>query len=278
MERLAATEIALRKTVQELEERRERSRRELTRLQNEIANAHEDEDTSYAERQCEEAEDALAEIRRWQRAVGESAESYKREALRLEELGTATSSEARAFLRRILDDLAAYFALQTDGAAVVFKSDEGTSAPGFATSSAPRETFDPTSFSLPPGFQWVPISEIDTAKELANLSTEKRTKPISYEDMQHGYDTLRTKILPAINDPAHPADKDTFRDRDTADAVPHEKGILRIYEAFFGNDPIHLDRGRSDKLFSIDGGRHRIKVAMDAGWTAVPVKTTDLHE
>ena len=96
--------------------------------------------------------------------------------------------------------------------------------------------------------------------------------------MLRGFETLYTEILPAINDPTNPANKDTFRRRDEDEMVPYEKGTLRIYEVFFGDDGIHLDRGQNDKLFSIDNGRHRIKVAMDAGWTAVPVKMTDLHE
>ena len=57
-----------------------------------------------------------------------------------------------------------------------------------------------------------------------------------------------------------------------------QSGLLRVYEAFFGDDVIHLGRGRRDKLFGVDSGRHRIKVAMDAGWTAVPVKMSDFRE
>ena len=277
-ERVATAETAIRRTVETLEDRRGELRRDLARLQDEISNADEDEDTSHAKRRFEETEEALANVRRWQQTVGDQLESYKREALRLEELNGGTTAEARALLRRLLDDLSAYFALQSGRGGVGVSVGGGPSGSGVVSPSSISQPIDPTSFSLPPGFLWAPISEIDTAKELADVSSKESFNKVPYDEMLRGFETLRTEILPAINDPTNPANKDTFRRRDEDEMVPYEKGTLRIYEVFFGDDGIHLDRGQNDKLFSIDNGRHRIKVAMDAGWTAVPVKMTDLHE
>lgn len=278
IERVAAAETAIRRTSETLEDRRGELRRELSRLQDEIANADEDEDTSHVKRRYEETEDALANVRRWQQTVTGQMESYKREALRLEELSAGTTAEARAFLRRLLDDLSAYYALQTQGTAVGVNIGGESSASGVVSPSSINQPFDPTSFSLPKGFRWVPISEIDTARDLADVSNKESFRKVSYDEMLHGFETLRSEILPAINDPANPANKDTFRRRDEDEMVPYEKGTLRVYEAFFGDDVIHLDRGQNDKLFGVDSGRHRIRVAMDAGWTAVPVRITDIRE
>ena len=109
-ERLTVAETTVRRTVEELEDRRNELYRDISRLQDQIANAEDEDDRSYATRQCEEKEDALAKIRRWQHAVEESVASYEREALRVEELTTATTAKTRTYLRHLLDDLSAYFA------------------------------------------------------------------------------------------------------------------------------------------------------------------------
>ncbi|MGE3276474.1 MAG: hypothetical protein AB7O67_15275 [Vicinamibacterales bacterium] len=118
LERLKAAETALRRTTSQLEERRGGLRRRLTRLQEEIDSAGEDDDTSHAQRQYEETEEALANVVRWQSAVDEAAVRYLREASHLQDLGHRATPEARATLRKILNDLGAYFALQQNVAGI----------------------------------------------------------------------------------------------------------------------------------------------------------------
>lgn len=279
LDRVKAAETAIRRTAQQLEDRRSALRRQLARLREEIDSADdEEEDMSRARRQYEETEEALSNVIRWQRTVEASTASYLRESAKLEELSTETTSAARAYLRRVLSDLASYFALQPDivAASSTFRGDSISAA--LPTVFASQEPFDPTSFSLPSGYFWVEIREIDTDRELAEIRGEEDFKKVSYAEMQRGFEALRTEILPAINDATNPASKDTFRIRDSGTGVLYENGLLRVYEAFFGNDdPIYLQRGRRDELFSVSNGRHRIKAAMDAGWTAVPVKISDLR-
>lgn len=118
LERMKQAEVTLRRTTSQLEERRSGLRRRLTRLQDEIDSAGEDDDTSYAQRQYEEAEEELANVVRWQRAVDDAAARYRREALQLQDLGTRATAEACAALRQIVNDLGAYFALQHGGTGI----------------------------------------------------------------------------------------------------------------------------------------------------------------
>ncbi len=118
LERAKAAETTLRRTTGQLEERRAALRREMSRLRDEIENAEEDDEISHARRQYEDAEEALSNLVRWQRNVEATAASYQREAAKLQDLGTGMTAEARAALRRVLENLGAYFALQKDGAVI----------------------------------------------------------------------------------------------------------------------------------------------------------------
>jgi hypothetical protein len=118
IQQVKAAEMALRRTNCQLEERRSALRRELALLRDEIDNADDEDDTSHARRRCEEAEEALSNVVRWQRTVEASATSYFREAAKLQDLSIGMTAEARAALRRVLENLGAYFALSYDGAAI----------------------------------------------------------------------------------------------------------------------------------------------------------------
>lgn len=275
LDRVKAAEIAIRRLTERLEERRIELRRELVRLQDEIVDSDDEGDTSHASRQLEEAEQALSNVKRWQRTVNVSMESYKRESAKFQELDDGITVAARAYLRRVLDDLAAYFSLQSDGLASSLGVNNKSNDVDTMAGCVEQRKFDPTAFVLPPDFFWIPIIEIDTVRELAEVCSPNAFKKVGYDEMRRGFDALRNEILPAINNAPNPATKDTFACRDAAAGIAYERGLLRVYEAFFGEDSIHLERGKADQLFSVSNGRHRIRVAMDAGWTAIPVKMKD---
>jgi hypothetical protein len=272
-EGVAAASSAARRTVERLEDRRNELRRELAQLREEIANSNEEDDVTHAKRRLEEVEYALANVRRWQLRVGDQLESYKRNALRLEELIAGKTAETRAYLRSLLQDLSAYFALQADSQAIGSDIRKGSPSLARSIATSSNKPIDLTSLSLPRGFRWVAISDIDTARELADVRSKAAFRKVSYDAMREGFETLCTEILPAINAPDAPVGKDTFRARDLARGIPYEEGTLRVYEAFFGDDAIYLERRTSDDNFSIVNGRHRVLVAIDLGWTAVPAKT-----
>lgn len=114
LERIKRAETAIRRTADQLEERRSELRNEMSRLENSISKADDEEDTSWEQRRLEEVEGEVSRIRKWQSKIEESVGRYRREAQRFEELSTGTTTEARAYLRSLLRDLSAYFAFQKD--------------------------------------------------------------------------------------------------------------------------------------------------------------------
>ena len=271
LEKLKRSRTAVRRICDQLDVKQAELRQEISSLRSAISAADEDEDTSSEERRLEEAETELHEVRRWRRTIDDCAVRFTREARRVEDLCTATTAETRTYLRGLLRDLSAYFAFQNNAIG-------GQTAIGTRTASevhnANAEVFDPTVFSLPPGYNWVPISEIDTAGELAELQSAEAFEKVPYGEMRRGFDALAKEILPAISNNTNPATPDLFASRDSMAGVTYEHGLQRVYEAFFGDDPIYLSRRGSGK-FSVTNGRHRIKVAVDVGWSAVPAKTRD---
>jgi hypothetical protein len=273
LQRIKTAEGDIRRLMDQVEDRRREVRREIESLRNEISEADDDDDdTSTAERRLEEAEEMLGNIRRWQGKLEAAVQNYTRESRRLEELSTGKTADARTYLRSLLSDLAAYFALQKDG----FGHSGAAATPvgrssGSTETAADTEAFDPTQYALPSGYHWVRIAQIDTARELIGVQNETAYEKVPYAEMRRGLDAMRSEILPTFAADACVA-PETFARRDAETGTPYEAGVQRVFEAFFGSDPIYLSSKPGSELASVTSGRHRIKAAIDAGWTAVPVK------
>ncbi len=125
-------------------------------------------------------------------------------------------------------------------------------------------------FSLPPGFRWVSLEHISRHDDLAG---DEGFDKVSENEMRRGFGTLRRQVLPYLAN--HPnANGLTFLELDgwTAEGVRSRE--QKAYDAFFGDEPIVLDGPYPDGTFRDTNGRHRIKVARELGWPAVPVKVT----
>jgi len=271
VEKARRAEAEMHRVRELLEERRSGLRREIRALSERIAVADEDDDMAAMERQLDRTTESLERLRKQQRNVDAAADRFRTAKVRFEALNGDTALASRAFLRQTIEDLEAYLALHKSGQS----SDTSASNRHVA---APPDTaipsFDPTTFTLPPGFEWFPIARIDTARELADVQDEcSYTKGVSHSDMVLGFESLRRDILPRIGDSLNPVTGETVADEDAASGVTHTDGMQRIYQAFFGrSDPIYVQPSADGALYTVSSGRHRIKVAMDLGWTAVPVK------
>ena len=124
-----------------------------------------------------------------------------------------------------------------------------------------------TQLPLPSGFRWVSLEHISRRDD---LGADEGFKKVNESDMRRGFGTLRRQVLPFLE--SHPeANSHSFLEADgyTPEGAP--KPRQQVYEAFFGQGAIALDGPSPDGIFSVTNGRHRIKVARDLGWTAVPV-------
>ncbi|MDB5073668.1 MAG: hypothetical protein JWM87_4779 [Candidatus Eremiobacteraeota bacterium] len=270
-ERMNAADNVIRRIDDSLLTRRRQLRRTVERLEDAIARARDDEDTGALEHRLDDAQTALQTVERHQHALDDAVERYRREARNLEHVTTGTTLAARAYLRGLIDDLAAYFAVRPDG----MGGARERGAPVADCDGGVRDTraaYDPTAFALPDGFRWVRIMEIDIS-ELAGIRDASAFAKTPYAEMRRGFNVLRCEVLPRMNDAQNPARDDDFARHDAASGTPYEHGLQRVYEAFFGADAIRLERADDGVPFGVTNGRHRIKVAIDAGWDAVPATT-----
>ncbi len=121
---------------------------------------------------------------------------------------------------------------------------------------------------LPAGFVWIPLDQISAADD---LRPDERFHKVSREEVVAGFGMLEDVVLPAIGaDPS--IDAEHFRALDQSESRAGRRRTLAVYEAFFGQSAIALTRRQRDGKFGVTNGRHRIRVARDLGWSAVPVR------
>lgn len=113
------------------------------------------------------------------------------------------------------------------------------------------------------GFQTVAISDIDLSD--SHVSSSDDFHKVSMSDMQAGLQKLQSVVAPAV---AQGKDKDYFRELDQANGLSYPDGYLRIYEAFYGDSPIRLEKigGR----YQVINGYHRLFVAQKLGIASLP--------
>jgi hypothetical protein len=213
--------------------------------------------------EIERIEGELQELSRWRDRVEACSSSFSRYGSRLKELAVETTPKAQMFLRQKLSELQAHLAIQLPGSAALNTGRVHLASTG--NSAATGATMSP----LPKGYSWMSLDKIDLKEIPQNMPYAKA----SYEIISKGFDVLKDKVLPAMTeDPSRTRDYFIDLDLKAGQAYPGE--TAKVYEAFFGDDPIHVQKGKSADLYTIDSGRHRIDVARTLGWGAVPVKTS----
>jgi hypothetical protein len=294
-EAMCAVEPEIGRGLDLLEERRLQWEREVERWQEEYDGAdHEEDDIGYIRGRLEEAEEQLSAVERWQARVEDCHQDYSRQAGRMGEVASERIGEARAFLQEKLERLRSYSSGQASRPSRPFTpgiaaSSPAPSNPPAPNDSSPGRTVAPgtmaesaaariTDSPLPAGFRWVRLDEI-SAQEMNDLPGESDFKKVSYEEVKRGFEVLKNEVLPAIKqDPAN-ADSDYFWHADRRAGLDEWNGAQRVFNAFFGRtgkDHIYLGKKAGEPYFNITNGRHRIKVARDLGWPAVPAEVSEV--
>jgi len=224
-----------------------------------------------------EAQERLSRIRGWQARVREEHSAFLVHAIQFARLLDQTLPKSQELLNARIGDLRTYGAVQVEPGV-------GAAATESASGPVPQpsgEVFSPrltklTEHRLPEGFVWVPLAEIDEAK-LAGVASQDDYRKVPYTTMVTGLRRLAAEILPRINTNPDALDRDAFRHLDETARESYEDGLQRIYEAFFCEDFVYLERQRGQEKFEITNGRHRIRVAQDLGWEAIPARVKDLR-
>jgi len=256
-----------------LQEKEDAARDQVEACISGLESADED-DSGYWSDELDDARRRLRFIRHRRRQVDEEYSRFR--ALAAGALRTISQApRARAFLLEKIEELRTYHSIVLDVG--------DRPAPQAALAAQPRVPVPVdggtslSQFKLPAGFAWVRLADIDLEGGLEAVEGPSDFKKVSHEQMLDGFEKLRRTVLPGMENVGRPSSS-IFQSHDAASRASYDEGVQRVYDAFFGSqDFIYLERGREQDRFDIMNGRHRIMVARDLGWEAIPARVKDMR-
>ena len=137
--------------------------------------------------------------------------------------------------------------------------------------------------SLPAGFNWVPIDWVDP---LDLPTQEDFRKGVTYTEMCEGLQRMWREIMPMLMSNLS-VTRSTFEEFDEAQdrridrmGFVHPSSLAHLWDQLLDRRWGHHIRIQFDERtskWSIDNGRHRVKVARDLGWHYVPAELIHVH-
>lgn len=241
----------------------------------------EEDDVDYYMSELQEAEEELEEAERRSEQLDLAAMAFQSQVARFRGMTNDVLPAARHFLREKSGLLREIHAVPLDSV-MPTTSTITYSVPveSLSGQTDPRTTASGDGFTdcaLPRGFVWVALEDIDLDGELRGVRSPSAFEKVPYDVMRRGLEIFRARVLPQMRKDLAAATSDYFHRQDQTAGLDYEHGLQRIYDAFFAHtDYIYLTRGRDQAKFTVQSGRHRIKVAFDLGWPAIPVQVKDL--
>jgi len=243
-------------------------------------------DGSYYRALAARAQEELDRAERVSARLTDKLASYQRAAQSIEALGSVNAPRGIQTLRGIQLDLLSYLSLEADSSGSFAGSDSGTynptpeALPSSTGAGSPEDDPgagpDPSQFPLPNGFAWIALSDIDMEEAIIEMAHPEAWKKTTREEMLHGFRTLQRTVLSTLKNFGTGIGRDWFASQDRAKGLTYEEGTERVFDAFFGDEPIVLSRrSGSDGPHEITNGRHRISIALELGWSAIPAIFTD---
>lgn len=117
------------------------------------------------------------------------------------------------------------------------------------------------------GIQNVPVQDLPDPDDIAG--TEDFNHHITYDDAIRAtkeYQQMQPLIQRGYTG-------DDFSAEDAANGLDYEHGRRRIYDLYYGNDPIRVDKDGNH--YDIVSGRHRVFAAKIAGLETVPARVVE---
>jgi hypothetical protein len=257
----------------DLDGQEEDARAEVSNQVEALQLAEDDDERESCACSLSEAREQLSRIRGWQARVREEHAAFLTQAALFDRLLDQALPRNREFLRTRIGELRAYGAVQPE-------PDSSAAAYGSVSVQAgevsPPSPMKLTDHCLPDRFVWVPLAEISEA-ELAGVATKDAYKKVEYDKMATGLRRLAAEILPRIQADPDRIGSDAFYSLDKASGEGIENGLQQIYDAFFHKEYVYLERRKGQDKFEVTNGCHRIRVALDLGWDAIPARVKDLR-
>lgn len=208
---------------------------------------------------------AVAELRTVEQAIKQveaAIADYQRQAHRLASFANNDLKEGQALLERKINILQGYVAGGVVTGAMGLIANVLSS---LATTVAPVRAWQEM------GIKDVALSEINLSDSYVHSLED--FKKVSYEAMVNGIEKLQVTVRPAV---AAGANGDTFSDLDAQQGQPYEQGYRRIYDAFYGDDAIRLEKVKGQ--YQVTNGYHRLFVAQQLGLDSLPANVVEKVE
>ncbi|HWZ46436.1 MAG TPA: hypothetical protein VNW97_23385 [Candidatus Saccharimonadales bacterium] len=253
--------------------------------------ADEDSDISHLEEQLEEARSLLEETLECEVRVNAALARHQQQLARIHSLLRSGIPRGRTVLQRKIDALHDILGVIVHDVPVPGASIGQTSAA--PTASSPGDSLSPDRglvvaprpysaimrfYPLPQGFRWIQLDEV-APLELAHARTIAESGKESFANMRKGFAILQQEILPALAKMTPDKAQECFREQDVS--APRSDGLFRqnVFSAFFGQrapEVIRLEKRRSDDFYSVINGYHRLHVAIELGWEAIPANAVEV--
>jgi hypothetical protein len=208
-----------------------------------------------ARRRLDEARQELRRLEGVIRDLDEAVASYRREAVRLRATLNGDVPGASALLNRKVSRLRSYLGMGSPGGPAA----SGASAPSLAPGPAAGGAAGPPPDGAHNGVEAVPLTDVDEAID-ADLPFEK----VPRADMVAGIERLESVVRPAVE---QGADGEYFSWLDATRSLDYERGDRRVYDAFYGDTAIRLERAGG--RYRVVNGRHRLLVARELGLRSI---------
>lgn len=120
------------------------------------------------------------------------------------------------------------------------------------------------------GIQDVAVADLPDPE---GISDESDFSKVSMQEMEIGLQRLQ-EIKPLVDNGVG-ANSDYWANYDQAHKLDYVHGYQRVYEAFYGAQPIKVYKDGS--TYDINGGRHRIWLAKRMGISILPMRVFERH-
>lgn len=260
-------------------------------LEQMLAEAAADDDTSDIAASLDDARDLFDKALDWEVRVQQAEGRYRVQLVKMNSMLHSSIPTAKAVLTSKIDQLYEILAVRPKNFAAAGPRNAGgvasvvpagrtaaTSIDSCQTAELRPYTPFMQFYTLPKGFRWVRLNEV-LPEELDRARNIPESPKISFGDIGKGFAILQREILPALMNMQSGSAYEYFIKQD-ADA-PRPDGLFRhnVFAAFFGRhapEYIRLSKRSTDSGYSVVNGYHRIRVALDLGWEAIPAEAVEV--
>jgi len=245
-----------------------------------------------AHRALREAVEEVEKVRHWSKIIQQAITDYKKQAYRLGQELQGDISKAGIFLESKIRELKRYLDVNLISGRFVSTASTSTKTPRTVQKNQPQKKISLNKRLPSPGealdrqlknntntilkekgVQNIPVKYLvqHINGERSHVKGKGDFHKVSYEDMVEGFHKLNSVVKPKV---LKGASGDDFSQMDALQGLDYEHGYRRIYDAFYGESAIHVNR-IGENCYDIDNGYHRIFVARDMGLESIPVKVTE---